>query len=84
MSKVNGWSNYETWNFMLWYGDVISDNIEYEDLNTKEAIEAEVQGYVDQMEEEALEGQSGFASDIISRAISMIDVEEITTSFLKD
>jgi hypothetical protein len=82
----NGWTNWETWNFNLWYGDYLTESAkEYqEDRESKleyEEVYNIVNGFVDQLLED-LTLESGFFSDAIGNAVRMLNLYELTEHIL--
>lgn len=88
MTKVNGWNNYETWNFMLHEGDYLEE-IVTEELQEIEAlhelnenviidiIEVTVVSHIESIEDEALTNTFGFVTDILTASFNEIDSIEI-------
>ena len=79
--KYNGWNTYETWNFFLWYGDELQDNVicllEYDETTDYGNVFTMVNGFLDQLLEDS-EVESGFFSDAIGAAVQRVDLHEIT------
>ena len=79
--KYNGWNNYETWNFFLWYGDELQDNVndllEYDESINYGNVYTMVNGFSDQLLEDS-EMEQGFFSDAIGAAMQRVDLYEIT------
>ena len=77
----NGWNTYETWNFFLWYGDELQDNVvyllEYDETTDYGNVFTMVTGFLDQLLEDS-EVESGFFSDAIGAAVQRVDLYEIT------
>lgn len=79
MNKYNGWSNYETWNFMLWYGERIYNEIEWEGLEgTPDEVKEIVTLIVEDLHNSV--SDTGFTTDIFNNAISNININEIIES----
>ena len=80
--EYNGWTNYETWNWRLWYGDSFDEETvsEHEDV-------ASLANYLkDFTEEQAAEisPESGFFADIINASISEVNFDEIAEHLFED
>ena len=79
--KYNGWNNYETWNFFLWYGDELQDTVicllEYDETTDYGNVFTMVTGFLDQLLEDS-EVESGFFSDAIGAAVQRVDLHEVT------
>ena len=79
--KYNGWNNYETWNFFLWYGDELQDTVvnllDYDETIDYGNVFTMVTGFLDQLLEDS-EVESGFFSDAIGAAVQRVDLYEIT------
>lgn len=89
-NNYNGWANYETWLFNLWYGDYLHETVEElrEEAKLREENEIEygtvyyiVNGFIDQILEDANLG-NGFLSDAIGYVIQKVDVHEIAENLL--
>jgi hypothetical protein len=90
----NGWKNYGTWNFALWYDNDFSDDA-WESLNNAEVryswedkklaairdFEDYLKNFVDERVEE-LDLNASFLSDILGEAIERIDFREIATNWI--
>ena len=78
--KYNGWNNYETWNFFLWYGDELQDTVicllEYDETTDYRNVFTMVNGFLDQLLEDS-EVERGFFSDAIGAAVQRVDLHEI-------
>lgn len=76
--SYNGWSNYETWNVGLWFGDMFADYAnEGQDMNAD---------YLQSTVEEILasEGQLpdyGLAADIMNNFLRKVDWEELAEHY---
>jgi len=89
--EYNGWTNYETWNFMLW-----ADNDEptYNKVKAlvKDALTihgvATVSGLADDLREladsEAPELKTSFYSDVINASIKEVNFTEIAERLLEE
>ena len=79
--KYNGWNTYETWNFFLWHGDELQDNVinllDYDETTDYGNVFTMVTGFLDQLLEDS-EIESGFFSDAIGAAVKRVDLYEIT------
>ena len=77
----NGWSNYETWNTTLWYGDIFAEMASEGQLGSPENL----QTYVEEMlMEEGHLPETGFASDIMNAFLARIDWQEIYDHYHED
>ena len=89
--EYNGWTNYETWNFMLW-----ADNDEPTYNKVKALIKdaltihgvATVSGLADDLREladnEAPELKISFYSDVINASIKEVNFTEIAERLLEE
>ena len=89
--EYNGWTNYETWNFMLW-----ADNDEPTYNKVKALIKdaltihgvATVSGLADDLREladnEAPELKISFQSDVINASIKEVNFTEIAERLLEE
>jgi hypothetical protein len=94
--KYNGWSNYETWNFALWYDGSFNDEC-FEFLNNAEPkydwetkksraitdFEDFLEEFADEQVEE-LNLPASMLSDILGVAIKSIDFREIASTWIDD
>ena len=87
----NGWTTYETWNFMLWHHDYFQEIInEYNgDLEEGEKkldygrTYVIVEGFIDDfLGNDEIEGS--FISDIVRKGIQSINIHEIVEHLLED
>lgn len=79
--SYNGWSNYETWNATLWYGDIFADMAAEGQLGSPENL----QTYVEEMLMESGQlPESGFAADIMNSFLARIDWQEIYDHFYEE
>lgn len=96
----NGWTNWETWNFMLWEGDYLQeryeeelkavDCLDYED-DSQEMKEANLQtayyiieNHIEYLLDEALTNRSGFEEDLITHGYNLINKDEIARHLIED
>lgn len=86
MERYNGWKNYETWLFSLYYGDYLQE--EYQDLKESDpdlnAVEF-VENFIDSILIDDLPSSTPrLFLDIIRTFIDSVDVEEIAEFLLED
>ena len=78
--KYDGWNTYETWDFFVWYGDELQDNVicllEYDETTDYGDVFTMVNGFLDQLLEDS-EVERGFFSDAIGAAVQRVDLHEI-------
>lgn len=75
--SYNGWKNYETWNVVLWYGDVFADMASEQKLHG-DYLEEIVVEEMDKVPESSL------AADIMNAFLCRVDWEEIADHFNAD
>lgn len=79
-----GWANTETWNFINWFGDILTDMV---DEDHEMFAEMEPDDMADYLESTFYEMSGieempiGFARDAAMQAWSAIDWHDITKSF---
>jgi len=84
-NKYNGWTNYETWNWNLWY----SDSFTAEDFGGLNGDIHKIAGFLEDWTEdmadeiEILNGQA-FFSDVVRAALSEVNYYEIAEHFVDD
>jgi hypothetical protein len=83
--KYNGWTNWETWNYMLW-----SDNNGLSDWYREYAVDnkSTVEDVAEMLENEVWQNYeeqiiTGFFGDVVSNAICEINFHEIAESILE-
>lgn len=87
-TTYNGWTNWETWNFNLWYGDLLQEMVseyyeEAEETADHGKVHVIVEGFIDQLLEEQ-NTEAGFFSDAIGHAVQGINVHEIVEHLLSE
>jgi len=89
-NTYNGWTNYETWNFNLWYGDILDEMVSdyHDNLESDETLEygqvyEMVNGFIDDILEE-MDYEANFIGDIIGHAIQQINIHEITENIMSE
>ena len=91
--KYNGWSNYQTWVFNLWFDDYFTEEAEliYKDsTDANEAIHT-LSGTMKMTVEELNpiggdtdSGAHGVYSDLMGHAIGMIDFYEVAEHYIDE
>jgi hypothetical protein len=94
--SYNGWSNYETWNFALWYDGAFDDErfeyldnaepqYDWEDKKSRAISDYEdfLKNFVDE-EAEQLGIRPSMFSDILNANLSEINFREVATSWIDD
>lgn len=88
--RYNGWHNYETWLFNLWFDNVFSEDAEdvweQSDHDANEAG-AQLAEYIESFAEEFVfseHNSAGFVSDILGYAQQAIDYREIADNYIMD
>lgn len=78
MTDYNGWKNYETWNVIMWYGDVFADM-----ASEQELLSLYLEEMIVEMELEKVP-ESGLAADILNRYLAQVDWDEIADHYNAD
>jgi hypothetical protein len=75
--SYNGWSNYETWNATLWFGDIFTD------MGNEGEISAEsLRDFVEEMLADSGNlPESGFAADIMNAALMNVNWHELADHY---
>jgi hypothetical protein len=74
----NGWSNYETWNVSLWYGDLFASMASEQKLDGASLEEMVIEMEMGNIPE------SSFAADILNASLRRIDWDEIADHYNAD
>ena len=76
-NKYNGWSNYETWNVGLWFGDVFNDIAEDNPDMDGDYLRTFIDGYL----EENMNEQSGLIADIVNSFVARVNWDELADHY---
>lgn len=76
--SYNGWTNYETWNVGMWYGDVFADMASEQKLDG-DSLEA----FVVEMEMDKIP-ESSLAADIMNASLRRVNWEELADHYNED
>jgi len=76
--SYNGWSNYETWNVVMWYGDVFADMASEQKLDG-DSLEA----FVVEMEMDKIP-DSSFAADVMNMFLHRVNWVELADHYNED
>ena len=88
--RYNGWRNWETWNFNLWFDDVFSEDADHIwEQSDHDANEAGYQlaEYIEEFAEEFVFSEydsAGFIADVLGQAQQAIDYREIADHYIMD
>lgn len=86
-TTYNGWTNWETWNFNLWFDGAFNDDaqrIADRSDDKDEAIEA-LADYIEQYADEVLEAPTtGFLADACMSAMQRINYREIASHYINE
>jgi hypothetical protein len=87
MSKTyNGFTNRETWNFHLYYGESLRRHLQ--DLTdqgaTDDFLAREVNATIQMQKEDALYQADGFLANIISTGFENIDSQQLTKLYIEE
>lgn len=84
-TNYNGWTNYETWLANVWLSEVdFAGELENERSLTLCDVAQQVEDIIEIMTEETREASNGLASDLLSAAISAINVNELARAYYSD
>jgi len=82
MSKgYNGFSNWETWNFINWYSDYLQMELSDQELSGYDDVYRHVEDFIELLKEEIPAG-SGFMQDVIYHGFSGLNLEQITRNIM--
>ncbi|NDC23223.1 MAG: hypothetical protein EBZ49_03705 [Proteobacteria bacterium] len=86
--KYNGWTNYETWNFNLWFDDCFTEQAQefLDDCEGgKDEATRKLASYIEDYADEVLEiPKTGFLADMASAALREVNFEEIAEHYIDD
>lgn len=90
--NYNGWSNWETWNFMLWYGDSLFDLVDEQKDEMEHLNHDEFYRWVYDIVSSFTEGiknayetiPAGFINDVISHSFTKINIIEIVDDIIEN
>lgn len=74
----NGWTNWETWQVNLWFGDTFSMMQDDGEQVTRDTMESMVEEYLDGF------GVEGMASDIFGGFIGTVNWYELESHYLTE
>lgn len=77
--KVNGWSNWETWNFNMYYGDAIHEDIQEGQAESISGVKAIIESYKEELLNESMESNL-LVSVYARQSINKINVQELADS----
>lgn len=89
-TTYNGWTNYETWLAGIWFNEAdFAGQLESGDLCNLTCadvcvIEEIIQEHIEVMTEETRDASHGLASDLLSAAISAININELARAYYSD
>ena len=85
--KYNGWSNYQTWVFNLWFDDFFTEEAEliYKDSDDANEATHTLAGTMKMTVEEFNPADNASVySDLMGHAIGMIDFYEVAEHYIDD
>lgn len=86
--KYNGWTNYQTWVFNLWYDSAFDDDADriYHSNDTDFDAIRELEEYIKEWAEEnnPIVDDASVWTDLVGHAIGMIDFFEIAEHYIND
>lgn len=83
--SYNGYTNYETWNFNLWYEEalqvLIAEAIDSDETVTANTIYCIIDQFIEDMEDESGVQVMSFNQDALSHAYAKINRYELTEMY---
>jgi len=80
----NGWTNYETWLCVLWFGDCFEEIAKYREPGTDSfELAAHFEAAIYQEADDANIPESGFFADLINAGIKEVDFHDIAENYLE-
>ena len=84
-TTYNGWTNFETWLAGLWLNEAdFAGELESQRGLTLGDVAEQIESMIEVMTEETRETSSGLASDLLSAAISAININELARVYYSD
>ena len=95
-TKYNGWTNYETWNFNLWFDCAFADDAEriYEDAESCDIFTKSeratldladyIESFCDDIRAEYANDHASFFTDVLGAAINRVNWHEIAEHYIDD
>ena len=87
MATYNGWANRQTWLFALYYGDMLSEAIQAQEVSDRADLYSLAETFLleeDNELETALEHLSGFVRDMVTNDMHLVDLDEIADTFIEE
>ena len=87
MSNFNktGWSNHETWNVNVLYGEIFSNMAEEQEYEDLEHMANSFESLVEELEYEGVQFKSGsLAESALSAYLHRVDWEEIAEHYFEE
>ncbi len=84
--KYNGWSNYQTWVFNLWYDDYFSDIAQelYDRHGCTRVTIFNLSEHIKDVADELVPSDASVSSDLFGHAVGMIDCHEIAQAYIDE
>jgi hypothetical protein len=79
--SYNGWTNYETWNVGLWYGDVFADMAS--NASPQKLRGDDLESFVVEMEMDKIP-DSSLAADIMNASLRRVNWDELADHYNED
>ena len=84
-TTYNGWTNYETWLAGLWLNEAdFAGELESERNLTLCDVAEQIESMIEIMTEETREASNGLGADLLSAAVSAINVNELARAYYSD
>ena len=81
--KYNGWSNYQTWVFNLWYDDFFRE-IAQDIYDVQPNPVYDLADHIKETANELLPDDASVSSDLFGHAVGMIDFYEIAQAYIDE
>lgn len=84
--SFNGYKNYETWLFMLYFKDYLYTILQEHDEINDQIVYEMVEDFIDEMYDSIDENKAGrlFLNDLLNASLNAIDVKEVADVLAKE
>lgn len=77
--SCNGWTNSQTWNVSLWFGDMLQDLAE--DMSPEDFTAEYIEEAITEITDQEMNGHTGFVADIVTDFLKNVNWEELADHY---